>query len=241
MKRALRVMQTGLDSAKGVLKDPKAKVKVLSTSTDGIVYDLRFWIEPEKCSPSSSRHNVYLNVIKHLDKAGISISYSKQDVFISKMPKRLMEYEKDCVEFLKRIEIFKCLNDGEIDNLSKKVIQNYVRKDEVIIHKGDQNDHSLYLLLEGLLNVYPDGDSNSKLVSQLKPGDIFGEMSLLTGEPRSATVKVSTDVVIFKIEKEDIEPIITLRPEIANDISEIISQRVEKNSNESSIVKPQNE
>ena len=64
-------------------------------------------------------------------------------------------------------------------------------------------------------------------VAQVGPGDFFGEMSLLTGAPRSATVITWTDSVIYKIEKMHLEPILQARPPIAESLVSLLSLRQE--------------
>ena len=63
------------------------------------------------------------------------------------------------------------------------------------------------------------------LSAQLGPGEFFGEMSLLTGEPRSATVKASCESVAYEITKANMEELFASRPEIAESISRAVAER----------------
>ena len=72
-----------------------------------------------------------------------------------------------------------------------------------------------------------DEDGPDRKVAQVGPGDFFGEMSLLTGAPRSATVVTLTDSVIYKIEKVHLEPILKARPLIAESLVSLLSLRQE--------------
>ena len=62
-------------------------------------------------------------------------------------------------------------------------------------------------------------------VADISPGKFFGEMSLLTGEPRSATIKAATNVLAYEIKKLHIEGFLKDRPEIIDQIGEIVAQR----------------
>ena len=89
----------------------------------------------------------------------------------------------------------------------------------------------MYILVEGLLFVYADFDGTGKTtqVGRLTPGQFFGEMSLLTGEPRSATIEAATSAVVYEVTKRDLETLIEARPEIAETITQVVAQRRTRN------------
>ena len=65
----------------------------------------------------------------------------------------------------------------------------------------------------------------STRVATLTPGSIFGEWSLMTGEPRHATVTAKTDVLSYRLEKASFQQILQSRPALAEEISIILAQR----------------
>jgi len=71
---------------------------------------------------------------------------------------------------------------------------------DIIVEQGAPGD-SMYIVAEGLLYVYiAQGESGTLLkVAELSPGQFFGEIALLTGEPRSTTVKAETDALVYEI------------------------------------------
>jgi CRP-like cAMP-binding protein len=70
-----------------------------------------------------------------------------------------------------------------------------------------------------------DGSNAGERVAELHEGDFFGEMGMMTGEPRSATVSALTDVECYRLDKEAFDEILSRRPEIAEDISQILARR----------------
>ena len=62
-------------------------------------------------------------------------------------------------------------------------------------------------------------------VAKIEPGEFFGEMSLLAGEPRSATISTLAESVVFEITRESFVDLLSLRPEIGEVLSRIIAQR----------------
>jgi len=87
--------------------------------------------------------------------------------------------------------------------------------------------HWLYLITQGKaeVRVSVDGNESSEQVATLKAGDFFGEMGLMTGEPRTATVIALSDVECYRLDKETFQSIIKSRPKIAEEISTILAHR----------------
>jgi len=73
--------------------------------------------------------------------------------------------------------------------------------------------------------VQPEGTQDQRLVASLGPGDFFGEMSALTGQPRTATIRAATPVSCVVIEKQDLLPIFQSDPGIMEKISAVVAKR----------------
>jgi CRP-like cAMP-binding protein len=101
-----------------------------------------------------------------------------------------------------------------------------------IVNIGDPGD-SMFLVSEGLLEVsLPNGSEHHPLlVGKLRVGDFFGEMSLLTDEPRSATVASATEAVVYEIRRQHIQELVRNRPEIAEGMTHVAAARHLKNEN----------
>lgn len=104
-----------------------------------------------------------------------------------------------------------------------------LRAGEVVVRQGEEG-HSLYLLAEGVLEVRiarPDGAE--VVADRLYPGAVFGEMSLLTGQPRMATVAAATGAVVLELAKAEIDPLLRARPELAEGLTAIMAERQARN------------
>jgi len=97
---------------------------------------------------------------------------------------------------------------------------------EHIVKQSESGD-SVYLILEGSAGVYVEipGKKEPVIVGHLSSGDFFGEKSLLTGEPRGASVKAESDIEVAEIEKRDIAPILEATPGIAEALSKRLAER----------------
>lgn len=85
-ERVIRLMTEAVDVIAGTenngpLKEPDYKVRVNGITPMGIEYELRYHIIPREVSPSKARHTIINSVVEHLNKAGIQLSYPKQEIF----------------------------------------------------------------------------------------------------------------------------------------------------------------
>jgi CRP-like cAMP-binding protein len=85
----------------------------------------------------------------------------------------------------------------------------------------------MFVVLEGSLEVWMAvGDATAgECVNRLGPGAAVGEMSLLTGAPRSATLRASTAAVLQEIRREDLAPLLASNPALAERFAEALSDR----------------
>jgi CRP-like cAMP-binding protein len=97
---------------------------------------------------------------------------------------------------------------------------------EAITHEGAREDE-LYILVSGEAAVRIGQGAAPREVARLGPGDFFGEMSLMTGETRTATVIALSDVECYRIGKPTFERILHESPEVAEQIAEILADRKE--------------
>lgn len=130
---------------------------------------------------------------------------------------------------LKGVELFSELNEEQLKMLGNLVVsQNFVR-DETVVLEGDDSVQALYLIASGSVQVYMTGvDGRETILSFLERGDFFGEMSLIDGEPRSASVRTVTDAQLLIIHRESFLTLIRQSPEIAMGLLSELSKRLRK-------------
>ena len=85
--------------------------------------------------------------------------------------------------------------------------------------------HWLYIVTKGTAEVRIDVGGTQRTVARLSAADFFGEMGLMTGEPRMATVVAVTDVECYRLDKDAFHHIISERGEIATEISSLLARR----------------
>lgn len=233
VERARRVLMAALrsvaHSTPGFSKDREPAVLINETDELGVEYLLRYWIEPwNPLSPTSSRDKVLTAVLKHLQTAGITPAYPKADVFHEPMPVRHFQGHTvaDKVSLLARIPIFEKLEEDELRQVAEELNRRQLHAGQTLFRRNEEGD-SLFILIEGLLDVRVDIDGNGleETVNQLSPGEFLGEMALLTGEPRSATITAHTTVVVYELRRNTVMRLIEARPEISESMSRAIAER----------------
>jgi predicted acylesterase/phospholipase RssA/CRP-like cAMP-binding protein len=126
---------------------------------------------------------------------------------------------------LRRIPFFGELPDDVLKVISTKLHLKHYRKGEVVFVEGGSGD-SMYLIESGQVKVVSGTDEEEKIFAYLGPGNFFGEMALLLGEPRSATVKVDIDADLWVLHKADMVALLKQYPSIAVIISRELSRRL---------------
>ncbi len=100
-----------------------------------------------------------------------------------------------------------------------------LQRDAMICKQGQPGD-SLFLVVEGVLEVSVTGSSGERIVlARIEPGSYVGEMSLLTGAPRSADVAARSAAYVLEVRSEFIKPILETRPELADSMALVMVQR----------------
>ena len=113
------------------------------------------------------------------------------------------------------------MNDEERRKLAERLRYAPFMKGELMTRQGAEA-HWLYILTKGSAEVIVSTDAGvRKTVAILHAGDFFGEMSLLTGEPRSASLKALEDSECYRLDRKAFEDILHGRPEIAHYLSAI--------------------
>jgi len=125
---------------------------------------------------------------------------------------------------LQKLELFQPLTDDERRELAAGLLSAPFVRGEALTQQGAQA-HWLYIIIEGEVEVRVAVNGSTQKVATLRAGDYFGEMGLLTGEPRSATVIGETDVKCYRLPKKSLESILRRRPEIAEQMSETLARR----------------
>ncbi|MEO0142756.1 MAG: cyclic nucleotide-binding domain-containing protein [candidate division WOR-3 bacterium] len=115
---------------------------------------------------------------------------------------------------LKGVLLFKYLSPQEIDWMRARWEPRDIAKDTVIIKEGTVGDE-MYIIESGKVEVFLTRGDLILILSELGESSFFGEMSLLTDKPRSATVKAKTDCRLLVLKKNQFMEIVNENPKVA--------------------------
>ncbi len=138
----------------------------------------------------------------------------------------------------KQIEIFKGFSDYELEKFAEVVSEVKIKKGEILF-KEDEPGDSLYIIQSGSMTIFKTIDKEKgieKSLSILVSGDCVGEMSLLDGTPRTASVRADEDTTLLKISRNEFNILIAKYPQAGTRLmrafTKIISQRLSQTNQE---------
>ncbi len=135
----------------------------------------------------------------------------------------------DVIELLKGVDLFSALGEEQLAQLASLVIRKTFVRDETIILEDDDSVQALFLIASGEVKVYVSGtDGRETILSLLGKGDFFGEMSLIDGEPRSASVKAVSDSDLLILRREHFFRSVEKHPDLAMALLVEMSKRIRK-------------
>lgn len=205
-----------------VLPDPEPEVWVTTFTDFSIRYRLRVWVNDFQMVPYAKseiqgkiwyafrRKNVEIPF-------PVRVTYNRVETNVS---------EEDAVLYaLKNIEFLRPLKDDELKRVSAFSIFEVFGAGESIVRQGDTGD-TCYFIRSGSVDVvFKDEGGTERFITTLKPGDFFGEMSLLAGEPRSATVIAREDTSCLVVASQAFRNVFVENPDLAEQLSELLARR----------------
>lgn len=166
------------------------------------------------------RLKIQRNVLRNLNYSGISLPSEKLEI---STPFVLSAKTND--SWAGKLELFTSLDEKECQHIADQAVRHLLFKGVPLFEQGSQGS-SLFFVYQGLLDVFVKNKNGiNENVAQLGAGSVLGEMSLLTGEPRTATIVPNIDTVVYEIKKEMIEPYLYEYPSLLEHIERLLTNR----------------
>jgi len=202
-----------------VLREPPPLCRTWGFDEKGVRYQVRYYVE-DFGQADWVMEEIYTRIWYRFRREGIELPYPQRTLHV-RDGEASSEFSDDTVaEMLRRVDLFKVLREEERASLRKEMVPKRFAKGEPIIEQGEPGK-TFYLVGSGSLSVRANGVE----VSRLTRGNYFGEMSLLTGEPRSATVVALTDVVLLELDRPVFARLFEEHPELAPKLSGMLAHR----------------
>ena len=207
----------------GVLASPSPKVFLKDFADSAVIYEIKFWLEDESMFNDivdGIRTNVWYAAQRH----GIRIPFPIRTVQIERTKSSAQDTMAVARACVRKQPFLQLLDETQLEKLlAEAKLQRFGRREKVIV-QGAAGD-SMFILLSGEAHVYVQANGTDTRVAKLRTGDYCGEMSLLTGDPRSATVIASTDCEMWEISKDVLAEILQENETLVQKLSELLAQR----------------
>jgi small-conductance mechanosensitive channel/CRP-like cAMP-binding protein len=218
-------------SAPGVLTQPPPDVLLIEFAESAIIYVVRFWIE-DFPTMYDVEGEVRTRIWYGARRAGLGVAYPTRNVrMLDGVPReaedKIAAADRELDErrkALRQVDLFAPLEPAELDVLARGMRPVRFAAGESIMRQGDPGD-SLFLITKGDVLVSIGAHGMNQSVTTLQPGSFFGEMSLVTGEPRTATCAARTDVLGYAIDHATLRPLLTTRPHLVEHLSSLLATR----------------
>jgi len=211
-------------TAEGVLAEPKTKIFLVDFAESAVIYEVKFYMG-NHARINEVNDAVRTNVWYELKRQGITIPFPIRTLHVERKGVASMHEEHQEARAILRDEaLFECLSDQQIDNLVQQSRVSHFGRGERVIREGAEGE-SMFVLLRGSAEVSISKNGTSIPVATLKAPDCFGEMSLLTGERRTATVRAETDCQVMEIGKPVMAELLRASPDCLERLSELLAQR----------------
>jgi small-conductance mechanosensitive channel len=222
-----------LDSVDLVLKRPNPQIFLKQYDDFSINYQIRFWIDDYSDVPII-QDQVMTKLWYQFKRDGIQIPFPIRDVNIHSEEKRAQKEQEsyqqllnDIVASIKDIDILEPFSQEELFELAKKARHQIYGRGEYLVKQGEEGC-TFFIIKSGLVEVFIQADNTEKSIGTFGEDYYFGEMALLTGECRKATVIAREDTEAIIIDKENFGTLLKNNPEVAETLSEILQKRTQE-------------
>lgn len=212
-----------------VAREPAPNTVLHGFVMGNLEYELRYWLL-ELLEDEITDSMVRVHLFATLQRAGIRIAEEQRTVHginrdeAHEEAVRKREIDRR-LEMLQGVDLFTVLSEDEKTAIAEQLQYAPFARGDVITKQGSVA-HWLYIIMFGEAEVrFEPEHSAPQLISTLRAGQFFGEMALLTGDTRSASVVAKTDVECYRLEGKAFQGLLLKRPEIAEGMSRVISSR----------------
>jgi len=227
-QRVQSVILEAIRGSFGVLEQPPPSVVTNAFTERGVEHWVRFFtteFDKRDRVDGMGRDRIWFALARD----GIEIPVATQQVRLSRLPLPAPEPPEAAIDrreaTLRRVGLLAALDDVSRRRLASVAREQTFAAGESIIRQGEAGS-SLFVIEEGRVAVSVlDGGGTAAPLAELGPGDFFGEMSLLTGEPRSATVTAVVETRIVSIDKEAFRPCLAAEPRLAESLERFLAGR----------------
>lgn len=210
--------------AEWVQKDPEPKVFLTDFGDFSISYEIKFWMLNHQ-NYNNVCDAIRTNIWYEFKRQKITIPFPIRTLEINRRKRAKAQEEGNRARSILEAEpLFDCLSPEQIDDLIGGSRTLRFGRGEKMIEQGAEGS-SMFVLLHGSAHVSVAQNGTMVRVASLRMGDYFGEMSLLTGERRMATVRAEDDCEVLEISHAAMAAVLHETPDCVTKLSELLAAR----------------
>lgn len=225
------VLEKAVAEALGVVPDPAPRAVVKEFGEFSIHYEILYWIT-DFARLVNIHDDVLTRVWYALRRANVSIPFPMRDVTVRMLTEdheaqaRALQ-RKEIIAALRPLPILAPLSDSQIEQLAQTATRQRFYAGERLVRQGEAGE-SLFVITSGRVRVEKQLDDGAVvLLAHLGRDEFFGEMSLLTGERRSASVIAEEDTEVLVVGRGDMASVITSDARILEQLSMALDARMQ--------------
>jgi small-conductance mechanosensitive channel/CRP-like cAMP-binding protein len=218
------VLRRAAAEAEGVAADPPPKAFLKDFGDSAILYEVKFWMT-DYSQYSDVCDGIRTNVWYSFKRRNINIPFPIRTLQVDRKPKEEPSPGRTrALSVLRNEPLFQCLDDEQVNTILQQAQFSRFGRGERVIEEGADGE-SMFIMLNGTAQVSVSKNGSAIRVGVLRTGDCFGEMSLLTGEKRTATVRAEEDCDVLEISKPVMADLFRSSPECLEQLSELLAKR----------------
>jgi small-conductance mechanosensitive channel/CRP-like cAMP-binding protein len=221
-----QILMQAASAVPGVVADPTAISFIKEFKESGIEYKLKFYLT-DYAHLDRIEGEVMAYVWYAFQRNGIEIPYPQRVVHMTQAPDltalRTIELAH-IEEGFRDIDFLALLDAPSLHSLAEQAQKRVYLPGELVVREGEPGEE-LFVVMEGEADVLIKTGEQSTHVATIKKGQFFGEMSLLTGAPRSATVQANSQLTVAVVGKSAMSQVISRNLSLADQFGTILAAR----------------
>ena len=217
-----RAIHEAIDNAPLAMTSPAPQVAISAFGDSAINYTALFWVEDyntDRTARDQVRTNIWYTFRRHNIEIPwpIQVQYERQEPLA-----RTSEHVDEAADRLASVDLLTTLDSEGRRRLAAAAADHVFAAGEAIVRQGAAGD-SMFVVLRGRVRVTlePSGQE----VAVIETGGCFGEMSMLTGDPRTATVRAIDDTQVLEIRAREFRDLVLTDPGLLTHVSHLVSKR----------------
>ena len=206
-----------LRKAQFVAKSPEPRVRLFEIGQDQLNYRVAFYANNFE-DTVAARSEVLSSIWYEFKKQGIDFPIQRRILVPAR--KHVCTASSDVLKLVSGIGLFAGMHPEELELLAQCAAIRTFLPDVKIVERG-QTGETMFIIISGEVSVRLDGSE----LSRLGPGDVFGEMALLTGEPRQADVVALKPVSCLEVDREAFRGVLEKNPLLVNNVTKVFQER----------------